>query len=330
MINTNVSPINRIHDTISNEGNTLRVIRPASTDEGSLQHLLTYIGSEKTSLDDLLYRDGAVLFRGFGIGDRNGFLQVKEAIAGSTHFDYVDGNSPRTKISHAVYTSTEYPREFPISMHSELSYSTRWPSLLFFYCKTPASEGGETPIADCRHILQRLGRELTEKFEEHGVKYTRFLSGSKGIGKTWMDTFETEDRQVVEEHCRSNGIAYAWEGNSLCLSQQGPGVIRHPVTGEKVWFNQANQFHPSGLPADIRKALTLMHGKNLHRFPQYAFYGNGEEIQDKDLQTITQTSFDCALKFPWEKDDLLVLDNLLMSHGRMPFKGQREILVSMC
>jgi alpha-ketoglutarate-dependent taurine dioxygenase len=31
----------------------------------------------------------------------------------------------------------------------------------------------------------------------------------------------------------------------------------------------------------------------------------------------------------WEKGDVLLLDNMLMSHGRSSFTGERKILVSM-
>jgi len=318
-----------LFESFEKEGQRLVVIRPGAPECAGIDHLPGFMEENKERLTGILRESGCILFRGFDITDRDMFMRAKKSFPGAGDFDYVDGNSPRTKLSAAVYTSTEYPKEFPISLHSELSYSTRWPALLFFFCKTPAEGGGETPIADCRHVLQKLGAEITGKFEELGVKYTRFLSGTKGIGKTWMDTFETQDKVVAEEHCRKNGIDFRWDGNSLCLSQVGPGVVRHPVTGEKVWFNQANQFHPSGLPADIRKALTLMHKDRWDRYPQYAFYGNGEQIPEEILLRITQMHFDCALKFPWEKGDLLVLDNYLMAHGRMPFKGPREILVSM-
>lgn len=39
---------------------------------------------------------------------------------------YVHGNSPRTKVGSNVYTSTEYPQEFTISMHNEMSYAHAW------------------------------------------------------------------------------------------------------------------------------------------------------------------------------------------------------------
>jgi alpha-ketoglutarate-dependent taurine dioxygenase len=36
-----------------------------------------------------------------------------------------------------------------------------------------------------------------------------------------------------------------------------------------------------------------------------------------------------AVHFPWQQRDLLVLDNVLVAHGRNAFKGPRKILVAM-
>ena len=319
-----------VTDTFHKNEQTVNVIQPAANANRTLTALITYISENKKELQGLLLKNGAILFRGFDINDREEFLKVKEAYGGEDSFNYVDGNSPRTKLSSQVYTSTEYPSEFRISLHSEMSYSNKWPGTIFFYCKTPAEEAGETPIVDCRYILKKIDQEVVDNFERLGVKYTRYLPGAKGMGKTWMDTFETTDKETVESYCTSNGIEFRWEGNALCLSQQGAGVAVHPVTKERVWFNQANQFHPSGLPEDIYKGLKLIHAKNRHRFPQYAFYGNGEEIGEQHLKDITEIHFDCALVFKWQQGDVLMLDNMLMAHGRMPFKGDRKIYVSMC
>lgn len=319
---------NIIIDAITRNEQTLNLIRP---ENGSmnLAGLSVFMEENRALLNKLLLTNGALLFRGFSMDGREEFMKAKEAFAGASSFNYVDGNSPRTKVSAAVYTSTEYPSEYSISLHNELSYSNRWPGLLFFFCQIPAEEGGETPIADSRYTLKLLNAEQVQKFETHGVKYTRYLSGANGVGKSWMDTFETQDRSVVEKYCEESGIEYYWEKNSLFLSQLGTGVAQHPETKEKVWFNQANQFHPSGLPEDIYKGLKMIHAKNPHRFPQYAFYGNGEEISEEFLKEVTEKQLECAIKFRWEKGDLLVLDNMLMAHGRMPFKGDRKIYVSM-
>jgi alpha-ketoglutarate-dependent taurine dioxygenase len=317
-------------DVVCKDGQTLHVVKPEADKRLGLPELVYYLRENKEAMSRLLLESGAILFRNFDIADKDQFLQVKAVFAGASSFDYVDGNSPRIKLSGDVYTSTEYPKEYRISLHNELSYSNRWPALIFFYCKTPAAEGGETPIMDCRKVLEKLEPRMVDKFERLGVKYTRYLSGAKGMGKSWMDTFETSDQQEVENYCRGNDIDFFWEGNNIHLSQLGAGVATHAVTQEKVWFNQANQFHPSGLPGDIAKMLKLMHAKNKHKFPQYAFFGNGEEIPESFLQEVTDIQFDCALKFKWQQGDVLMLDNMLMAHGRMSFKGDRKIYVSMC
>jgi len=36
-----------------------------------------------------------------------------------------------------------------------------------------------------------------------------------------------------------------------------------------------------------------------------------------------------AVQFPWQNGDVMMLDNMLVAHGRTPFKGARKILVAM-
>jgi alpha-ketoglutarate-dependent taurine dioxygenase len=35
-----------------------------------------------------------------------------------------------------------------------------------------------------------------------------------------------------------------------------------------------------------------------------------------------------TVKFRWQRGDLLLVDNFLVAHGRMPFRGERRILVA--
>jgi alpha-ketoglutarate-dependent taurine dioxygenase len=320
---------NIVIEPVTKNGQTLHIVRCQGCGVSGFSDLIAFVTRKKNFLEELLLESGAILFRDFGIGNNDEFLQIKQIFSGKGQFDYLDGNSPRKKLIADVYTSTEYPREYRISLHNEMSYSNKWPGVILFYCHTAAEEGGETPILDCRLLLKELNKDIVDSFERYGVRYTRYLSGAKGVGKSWMDTFETTERTVVEKYCLENKIEFSWEGDCLLLIQTGVGIARHPRTREKVWFNQANQFHPSNLPEDIFKMLKIMHASNRHRFPQYAFFGNGEEIPESHLKEITEIQFDSAMKFPWQAGDILMLDNMLMAHGRMPFKGERKIYVSM-
>src|SRR6202522_5795 len=114
-----------------------------------------YCSSHTAEIDHQLNESGAIRFRGWDVDSAALFKTVVEYI-NSTTMSYVDGNSPRTKLSSGVYTSTEYPKELFISLHNELSYAREWPTRMLWCCVQPASAGGETPIADGAAILQNL------------------------------------------------------------------------------------------------------------------------------------------------------------------------------
>ncbi len=97
---------------------------------------------------------GALVFRGFGVREPElpGLLDL--LLPG--RLAYVHGNTPRTRVGDKLYTSTEYPAEFDISMHNEMSYAARWPSRLFFFCAEAPVTGGATPVLDGRTWLEAL------------------------------------------------------------------------------------------------------------------------------------------------------------------------------
>ena len=121
---------------------------------------------------------------------------------------YVGGDSPRSRVIDGVYTSTEFPPHLEIGLHNELSYSTWWPERLFFFCRVTALKGGETHIADGRRVLAELDQTVRERFADKGVLYIQHLRDAKGPpgpGKTWQETFETNDPEAVEAHAREGG-----------------------------------------------------------------------------------------------------------------------------
>lgn len=277
---------------------------------------------------DDFYCKGGSLFRGLNINSVEKFdklcVNFKDNIV-----DYKDGNSPRTKISGAVYTSTEYPSEMFISQHNELSYSNHRPKYLIFCCIKPSLSGGETPLADCRKILKQMPEKIKEEFSTKGLKYIRNLQNGNKIGKSWQDTFETSNKDEINEFCKKNDIHYRWlKSDVLRLVQIGPVTLKHHVTQEEVWFNQATQFHPHYLPPALAGYMKTLYGDNPLNYPQHVLFGDDTDIPIEYLDAITSVVSDNTESFSWAEGDVLFIDNALLSHGRMPYTGERKVLVS--
>jgi alpha-ketoglutarate-dependent taurine dioxygenase len=118
-----------------------------------------------------------------------------------------------------------------------------------------------------------------------------------------------------------------WNGDKqLRTSQVCQAVIEHPTTGEMVWFNQAHLFHVSSLEQDVRSFLQSTSGGNE---PRNAFFGDGSEIDEAMLDHVRSVYENEKVTFPWQRGDVLILDNILKAHGRKPYRGPRQIVVGM-
>jgi hypothetical protein len=93
-----------------------------------------------------------------------------------------------------------------------------------------------------------------------------------------------------------------------------------------VWFNQAHLFHVSSLEQDVRSLLQSTSGGNE---PRNAFFGDGSAIDEAVLDHIRSVYENEKVTFPWQRGDVLILDNILKAHGRKPYRGPRQIVVGM-
>jgi len=289
---------------------------------------VSWFKANREQMEEKLDTYGALKFSGVRIRDLETFREIVESIS-EKFLNYIDGNSPRTKLSGTVYTSTEYDKSARITMHNELSYSAVWPGKLFFSCLQPAETGGETLLADSRAILDRMDKTITENVSRRGITYIRNLHGGRGIGPSWQDTFETGDKDKLEEYCRSYGISFEWrKGDHLRLVQPSKGIIRHRKSGVSTWFNQIDQFHPSHLDKEVYEGLMALYDSPSD-FPIFVTFGDGREIDEATVADILRTTAEVTLSPVWHADELLIVDNELVSHGRNSYTGDRKVLVSM-
>ncbi|MFK3730305.1 TauD/TfdA family dioxygenase [Streptomyces sp. NPDC088090] len=286
--------------------------------------LTLWVRANRDLVRERLHRHGAVLFRGFDEG-ADALRPVVEAVGGDDALAYQDGATPRSELGDGIYSSTEYPADQTIEMHNESCYSWSWPRILGFACALPPETGGQTPLADSRKVLRRLPAELVARLERHGVSYVR--NYTPGVGIPWQDALGCDEsgldayaertrvrvERVAEDHLRTEAVR--------------PAVVRHPDTGEWVWFNQATSFHVSTIGDDLAAELIGQVGPE--RVPKTSRAGDGGEFTPAELNAVRGAFAAESTSFDWQRGDVLVVDNLLASHGRAPFTGKREIRVAM-
>jgi alpha-ketoglutarate-dependent taurine dioxygenase len=306
----------------------------------TLDELKTILRDNNSYFRKILLQSGGILLRGFAINDIDAFSAIVETLNLGKFVDYIGGDSPRDKIKGGVYTSTEAPPSFKIPLHNELSFVKHYPKHIYFYCGIPPEKDGETIIADSRRVYKTMKPDVLNRFVEQGIKYVScyygksslmdFLNKHQRSHKPWRDVFETTDREEVEEKCRQAEFEYKWHKQWIQISQTRPAVMKHAETGEDVWFNQAHlyDFNPKllgfwryiGAKAFYCRAHTRLHE---------VYFPTGEKIPRPDLYSVMDTLDDNTIYFPWRKNDLLVLDNVLSMHGRAPFTGKRRIYTAM-
>lgn len=268
---------------------------------------------------------GAVLFRGFGVADPAAFERMARSVAGEP-LAYLERSSPRSTVAGRVYTSTDHPSEERIFQHSEQSYNLTFPMRLLFYCETPATEGGATPLSDARRIFFRIPPAPRARLLSRGYLYVRNFS--EHLGLPWPTVFQTDDRREVEAYCRRNNIDFEWRSGARLRTRQVRRVAGlHPFTGEPVWFNHATFFHVSTLPPAVGEAL--LGSMDEEELPNNTYYGDGSPFEPEVLDAMRAAYDTERVETPWRAGDVLLLDNMLVTHGRAPFTGPRRVLASM-
>jgi alpha-ketoglutarate-dependent taurine dioxygenase len=315
------------------------VVRPKhGVTAGELPALLrTHSGA----LHERLLRNGGLLFRGFDIQGSNDFAGVIDALATGPSVRYIGGDSPRKRVQGSIYTSTEAPSAVKIPLHNELSFVRHHPKHIFFYCDVAPAHAGETILGDARRIYHALDPEVRQRFIERQISYVSCYYGTSRLmaalnalqpsHKSWHDVFETESPTEVERLCREYDFSFAWhDENWIRISQTRPAARTHPETNEWVWFCQPHlyDFNPRLLGLWRYIGAKLFYARRHTRLHE-VFYGDGSKLPRSDLYHLLDVLDRNTVAFPWQRGDVLVLDNILTMHGRATFAGKRRILAAM-
>jgi alpha-ketoglutarate-dependent taurine dioxygenase len=287
--------------------------------------LADWLGSAPGAVDQLVHEHGAVVLRGFTMDGVDEMRDIVARLSGEP-LAYTERSSPRSAVIPGVYTSTDHPPSQRIFLHNEQSYNLRFPRRLYFHCVTAPDEGGQTLLADCRRIHDSLPGGIRERLGGAGYRLVRNYRPHLGLG--WQEAFQTADRADVARYCAANDIEMDWFGpDELRTTQLRRTIARHPETGSLCWFNHATFFHVTTLGAEMADLLTEAYGSA--GLPTNTYYGDGTPIEPEVLDLLRAAYERECVKVPWQEGDLLVIDNMLVAHGRAPYRGARRVVVSM-
>lgn len=345
----------RARELAAPDARTLPAIFTPDGADSSASALRRRIESDRSRWTDELRHHGALLFRGFAVHEAAALEEVALALDPELGSEYL-GTSPRAGLTRHVFSASELPGYYPIPQHCEMTFVRDPPKRIFFGCLVEPRRGsGETPIADFQRVHEELDPEVRSRFESRGLRIIRNYDGPatpKRLDlwklKRWDEMFQTRDRDLVTEKCKAQGFEPIWLGEDrLRILSTQPASARHPETGAWVWFNHVQVFHDGSAPAEYRRILSMRPGLQLaglwmfsrvmvalkRRSPaeersMHMTYADGAEIPEADLEHVRDAIWRNLVALPWHRGDVLIIDNRRVSHGRLPYRGARQIVVA--
>jgi alpha-ketoglutarate-dependent taurine dioxygenase len=300
---------------------------------------IRWFHAQAHTIKSLLSAHGALLFRGFAVADTTTFNDIS-TIFPTHRGGYLGGATPRSAIKGNVFEATRVPAPYKIQLHQEMSYLPHQPARLMFFCHVPPGEAGETILGDMRAISARIPSELRDAVRARKVRYVRNLasptaSAARGqwladFHRSWKDCFGTGDRDAVDQACRHLDMSSAWcPDGSLELVHVSDGFRRHGPTGTDLWFNHIAVLHDNPRSLGPAHALHGLYRKMGHALPHVVTYGDGEPIPTAVVYELLDMLDKETIAFPWRQGDVMMLDNMLVAHGRNRFSGARDIQVTL-
>lgn len=287
-----------------------------------------YMAKHRATIDALLQKHSVLLFRNFAQNTPQDFANVVQDCLALPNFPYVGGNAVRTSIvGDRVFTANESPPDKPIPFHHELAQTPRFPTRLLFFCAQPAEKGGETPILYSPAVYSDLRDrcpEFIEKLEKAGVRYSRIMTKydrpHSAIGRGWLGTFAAETRAQVEHALRAKGYEWKWgsDEEDATLKEISPVLkaVHVAKDGRRSFFNQ----------------LFAVWGgwKDEYNDPASCVTaGDGSLLDPESMRAVGEVMRSHRISIPWQKGDIMYIDNMMAQHSRAPFSGTRRVLASL-
>ena len=293
----------------------------------NLKSTQDWLKENKIFIELKLEEHGAIIFKDLPVKTAEDFDQFVSSFNYDT-FTYEESlsNAVRINKTNKVFTANEAPREVEIFLHHEMAQTPTYPKNIFFFCKSASETGGETPLCRSDQLYEELLKEdktLIESFEKFGVIYNSIMSSGdeliSGQGRSWQKTLGVSTKNDAEAKLSELGYSWDWiEGDNLSVTTKPLKATKELENGKKSFFNQVI-------------AASLGWKKSSKNQIAPVRFGNNQEIDQLAIEHISELAQSLTLLRSWQDNDILLIDNYRVMHGRKPFSGNknREVLVSL-
>jgi alpha-ketoglutarate-dependent taurine dioxygenase len=248
-------------------------------------------------IDDVMSHfrsDGLVLFRGFALGP-HGFTAFTERF---TERFTRHSNRRRTVLSDDGTLMTVTPGTNLIRAHDEMAYRPLRPDALWFHCVRPAREGGETFVVDGAHVVQEmtpatrtllLAKKVKHRLRNVSVESWQSLVGAGDVEETFrlLDSFPG----LTYERNADGGLDMEFLTSAIKTSKYG-------------------------------NALAL----NTSILDVGGVFEDDTPIPKEVLWELAARTMEASYVIPWQRDDIAMIDNTRLLHGRKPFTDPERSL----
>lgn len=294
------------------------VVQAASSNE-TAPSIDAFSAAARDLLSDHLISKGAIMFRGLPTHDADAFNAFAAGL-GWTAVTIGGGGTQRQQVAGNVRSASEEPAEHTIEPHMDMAHSIAHPKRIAFYMSAgpPPGVGGETVLTDMRAVYASLAADgIPQAFEARGgVAYHKRLwsdAQTNHTQYTWQKFFFTPNLEVALEAVRKrdpDARIHEHGPEVIDFQEVLPAVHAHPHTGEPTWFNGVHTNHHSY----YEEAL---HVDTSDGSPMDSTYADGTPIPDKIIAAIRAAFWKASVAIPLRTGDVVVVDNMLASHGRM-------------
>lgn len=307
----------------------------------SLPACMNWLESQQKELQALLKQQGALIFKGFPIGNGEQFAAAVKAILRKDPIEY-HGEGSRDRVGKNVYTSTKAPLDYKIRLHHELTCTQNPAEYICFYCASAPTPGtGHTTLGKTLPISLAIeaDKELWALFKGKNIRYIsrhpstgHWLTRINPTHRTWQLVCNTEDKAKAEAELKLKaGFSYRWTKEFLEISRIAPAMIKDKVTRTSdIWYNQMHLYHanPVGRGGWLNHILASCLYARRHTRQYDVEFEDGTPIPRWAVYRVYEILQRHEVEPEWQRGDFMIVDNYEAMHGKNPSEGPRRILAT--